>query len=80
MPCHMKVNYDDSGWQTNAAVAPQCAGRAIHWSNQFKRAYPQSNLLELPQDVATVFQWPDEFYAHHAVMNHRVIDKSRARI
>ena len=47
-----------------AARLPQCAGRAIYWTNQLKMPRDPS-LLSLPRDPITVFEWPAEFVAHH---------------
>lgn len=69
MPCHSHlpdgVDYEAAQKRgTPENSAPQCAGRAIHWANQFKRARGPG-ILELPQDNETVFSWPHEFLAHH---------------
>lgn len=70
MPCHEYFPMGLSYWDaqipgTREYRAPQCAGRAIHFSNQIKRAR-DPNLLVLPADHVTVFSWPHEFRTHHA--------------
>lgn len=70
MPCHqyfpLGLSYGDAQIPgTREYRAPQCAGRAIHFSNQIKRAR-NPNLLVLPADHLVVFSWPHEFREHHA--------------
>jgi len=70
MPCHRSlrngVDYANAQLPGRPEYqAPQCAGRAIFWSNQCKTQRPGSNLLELPGDHQTVFSNSQEFLAHH---------------
>jgi hypothetical protein len=70
MPCHMHFGNGVDYFAAQAPGtpeynAPQCVGRAIHWSNQLKQQRPGSNLLELPENHVVVFSWPQEFIAHH---------------
>lgn len=37
MPCHIHVDYEREDWEEQAEEAPQCAGRAIHFANRYKR-------------------------------------------
>lgn len=66
MPCHMLVNYEqkEKAWRAEAANAPQCAGRAVFWTNQCKSARDKS-LLFLPANRRQVFINVAEFLAHH---------------
>lgn len=68
MPCHKHfddgLDYEAAQYEgTKAYAAPQCAGRAIYWANQFKLPRRQ-DLLVLPADPK-VFSFPKEFLAHH---------------
>ena len=80
MPCHLHfpegLSYENAQKPGTAEhVAPQCAGRAIHWANQAKRQLPGSGLLELDPDPDTVFTWSSDFVTHHtgnAVGEHTV--------
>ena len=66
MPCHMTVDYEQDDWRDQAEVAPQCAGRAIHFANQCKT--PRNpELLRLPANREDVFTFPAEFVAHHTL-------------
>lgn len=64
MPCHLHVDYESDDWEEQAADAPQCAGRAIHFANRCKM--PRNpELLKLPPDRENVFTFPAEFIEHH---------------
>lgn len=68
MPCHSHLPNGLSYFQpTEKELSqPQCAGRAIYWSNQIKSARdPKSKLVVLPKNVEEVFEWPHEFIKHH---------------
>jgi hypothetical protein len=70
MPCHRSlrdgVDYSVAHLPGKPEYpAPQCAGRAIFWSNQFKAQRPGSNLLVLPADHQSVFSSSQEFLSHH---------------
>lgn len=64
MPCHIHMKADGVDYE-NPGGAPQCAGRAIHWANQFKTPRTRGVLLELPREPIGVFEWPHEFVAYH---------------
>lgn len=65
MPCHMHMKRDGVDYE-HPGTGPQCAGRAIYWANQFKTSRTNAvKLLVLPQDTASVFNWPHEFVAYH---------------
>lgn len=71
MPCHLHMGREGGKGgpvvsYANPGNAPQCAGRAIYWANQFK--LPRSkdgDILTLPRDTAAVFNWPGEFVEYH---------------
>ena len=63
-PCHMHVNYDKPDWERQAAVAPQCVGRAVFMANRCK--LPAPGLLKAKSNPDAVFVRPHEFVAHHA--------------
>lgn len=66
MPCHVHVDYDAQDWDVQAQVAPQCAGRAIHFANRCKKPHNPS-LLELQADRERVFSNPQDFIDHHTL-------------
>jgi hypothetical protein len=64
MPCHLTMASEGASY-ADPGDATQCAGRAIFWANQCKRPRVAGEILELPSDTGTVFQWRHEFLAHH---------------
>lgn len=66
MPCHMHVNYERADWEQQAAEAPQCAGRAIHFANRCKS--PRTpGLLTLAPDRESIITSPQDFINHHTL-------------
>jgi hypothetical protein len=71
MPCHLHVDYERDDWEDQAITAPQCAGRAIHFANRCKRPKNPS-LITLPANYQDVFGNPQDFVAHHTLVNEPV--------
>ncbi len=66
MPCHLHVDYEAAQWRQKAEMAPQCAGRAVHFANRCKQ--PRNpDLIRLPADRKEVFSSPQEFIDHHSL-------------
>lgn len=66
MPCHMHVDYEKDNWRDQAASAPQCAGRAIHFANRGKLAQ-NPELIKMKPDFEKVFSNPQDFINHHHI-------------
>lgn len=69
MPCHVHLDYEDPEWEGKVPQVPRCAGRAIHYRNRCKqpRSPGEREFVNSVQaDPVNVFQWPDEFIAHHS--------------
>ena len=66
MPCHMHVDYERADWEAQAAQAPQCAGRAIHFANRCKLPRDPA-LLRLPADRDGVITQAQDFIDHHTL-------------
>jgi len=65
MPCHLHVDYEREDWAAQAEIAPQCAGRAIHFANRCKS--PRApGLLRLKPNHGEVFTNPQDFIDHHS--------------
>lgn len=66
MPCHLHVDYESAEWRADADKAPQCVGRAVHFSNRCK--HPRNpDLLRATADRERVFTSPQEFVDHHTL-------------
>jgi len=71
MPCHERFQdpIDYAAAQQPGTLeyqSPQCAGRAVHFANQQRKAR-DPRLLVLPADHATVFISAQEFRNHHDI-------------
>lgn len=65
MPCHNTVNYERDDWEEQASMAPQCAGRAVHFANRCKKPRNPELLVSDSTDRELVFSNPQDFIDHH---------------
>lgn len=63
LPCHKTCDFTDPNWKDNHTVQ-QCAGAAIYRAN-IDRAKLMPGSLHTLDKSDTVFQSPEELYAHH---------------
>jgi hypothetical protein len=69
MPCHEQIDYSDPDWlETQYPEVDLCAGNLIYFRNHLKTPR-RPELAEAVREVESsphVFQWAEEFMAHHA--------------
>ena len=69
MPCHEQIDYSDPDWIENQfPSADRCAGNLIYFRNHLKspRRPELDEAVRAVKPSPHVFQWAEEFMAHHA--------------
>lgn len=64
LPCHKTCDFTDPDWKDNIQNQKQCAGAAIYRANIERQQFMPDSLLKLDKDNS-VFESPEELYAHH---------------
>jgi hypothetical protein len=66
LPCHLKVDYEDKGWEDQLGDVPQCSGHAIFLGHTGKR--PRNpDVAVLGSKPPQVFDNTPELLKHHRV-------------